>query len=175
MPETTVGLPDNNLFGNLIANTRPSANNPGSQTLNINSIQSDTKAGDVEDIENADNIPFQEILGLHIFNLNIHDTPNSPVPNTPAVESADIELAEESLAETNSSMFHEPILTTTQPVNIFQKTFMPYPESTIQGFDNNLSPHNGKTAGSANVSIYNPFPNAHNVHTLSLPLSPLVG
>src|SRR3989339_678832 len=171
MPETTVGLPDNNLFGNLIANTRPSASNPGSQTLNINSIQSDTKAGDVEDIENADNIPFQEILGLHIFNLNIHDTPNSHVPNTPAVESADIELAEESLAETNSSMFHEPILTTTQPVNIFQKTFMPYPESTIQGFDNNLSPNSGKTAGSADLSIYNPFPVAHNVHT---PISPFV-
>ena len=171
MPETTVGLPDNNLFGNLIANTRPSASNPGSQTLNINSIQSDTKAGDVEDIENADNIPFQEILGLHIFNLNIHDTPNSHVPNTPAVESADIELAEESLAETNSSMFHEPILTTTQPVNIFQKTFMPYPESTIQGFDNNLSPHSGKTAGSANVNIYNPFPNAHNGNP---PISPFV-
>ena len=173
MPETTVGLPDNNLFGNLIANTRPSANNPGSQTLNINSIQSDTKAGDVEDIENADNIPFQEILGLHIFNLNIHDTSNSPVPNTPAVESADIELAEESLAETNSSMFHEPILTTTQPVNIFQKTFMPYPESTIQGFDNNLSPHNGKTAGSANVNIYNPFPNAHNGNPPTSPFIPL--
>src|SRR3989339_865530 len=171
MPETTVGLPDNNLFGNLIANTRPSASNPGSQTLNINSIQSDTNAGDVEDIENADNIPFQEILGLHIFNLNIHDTPNSHVPNTPAVESADIELAEESLAETNSSMFHEPILTTTQPVNIFQKTFMPYPESTIQGFDNNLSPNSGKTAGSADLSIYNPFPVAHNVHT---PISPFV-
>ena len=73
MPETTVGLPDNNLFENLIANTRPSANNPGSQTLNINSIQSDTKAGDVQDIENVDNIPFQEILGLHIFNLNIYN------------------------------------------------------------------------------------------------------
>jgi len=173
MPETTVGLPDNNLFGNLIANTRPSSNNPGSQTLNINSIQSDTKAGDVEDIENIDNIPFQEILGLHIFNLNIHDTPNSPVPNTPAVESADIELAEESLAETNSSMFHEPILTTTQSVNIFQKTFMPYPESTIQGFDNNLSPHSGKTAGSANVNIYNPFPNAHNGNPPTSPFVPL--
>ena len=47
MPETTVGLPDNNLFGNLIANTRLSVNNPGSQTLNINSIQSDTKAEDL--------------------------------------------------------------------------------------------------------------------------------
>ncbi len=173
MPETTVGLPDNNLFGNLIATTRPSSNNPGSQTLNINSIQSDTKAGDVEDIENADNIPFQEILGLHIFNLNIHDTPNSPVPNTPAVESADIELAEESLAETNSSMFHEPILTTTQSVNIFQKTFMPYPESTIQGFDNNVSPNSGKTAGSANVNIYNPFPNAHNGNPPTSPFVPL--
>ncbi|MBM2835437.1 MAG: Flg hook protein, partial [Candidatus Brocadiaceae bacterium] len=138
MPETTVGLPDNNLFGNLIANTRPSASNPGSQTLNINSIQSDTKAGDVEDVENADNIPFQEILGLHIFNLNIHDTPNSHVPNTPAVESADIELPEESLAETNSSAFQEQILTTTQPENILQNTFTPYPESTIQGFGNNL-------------------------------------
>src|SRR3989339_386046 len=173
MPETTVGLPDNNLFENLIANTRPSAssNNPGSQTLNINSIQSDTKAGDVEDIENIDNIPFQEILGLHIFNLNIHDTPNSPVPNTPAVESADIELAEESVAKTNSSMFQEQILTTTQPVNIFQKTFMPYPESTIQGFGNNLSPYNGKPAGSANINIYNPFPNAHNGPP---PISPFV-
>ncbi|HLE87510.1 MAG TPA: hypothetical protein VI727_07575, partial [Candidatus Brocadiaceae bacterium] len=73
MPETTVGLPDNNLFENLIANTRPSENNPGSQTVNINSIQSDTKAGDVQDIENVDNIPFQEILGLHIFNLNIYN------------------------------------------------------------------------------------------------------
>src|SRR3972149_7998266 len=104
MPGTTVGLPDNNLFGNLIANTRPSSNNPGSQTLNINSIQSDTKAGDVEDIENADNMPFQEILGQRIVNLNIHDTPNSPVPNPPAVESADIELAAKSLAETNLSM-----------------------------------------------------------------------
>ena len=172
MPETTVGLQDNNLFGNLIANTRMSANNPGSQTLNINSIQSDAKAGDVEDIENADNMPFQEILGLHIFNLNIHDTPNSHVPNTPAVESADIELAEESLAETNSSLFHEPILTTTQSVNIFQKTFMPYPESTIQGFGNNLSPHNGKTAGSANVNIYNPFPNAHNGNPPTSPFVP---
>ena len=171
MPETTVGLPDNNLFGNLIANTRPSSNNPGSQTLNINSIQSDTKAGDVEDIENADNIPFQEILGLHIFNLNIHDTPNSPVPNTPAVESADIELAEESLAETNSSMFHEPILTTTQPVNILQNTFTPYPEVILQGFGNNLSPSNGKPAGSANVNINNPFPNAHNGNP---PISPFV-
>src|SRR3990172_10489854 len=148
MPETTVGLPDNNLFGNLIANTRPSASNPGSQTLNINSTQSDTEDGDVEDIENVDNMPFQEILGQHIVNLNIHDTSNSPVPNTPAVESAYTELAEESVAETNSSMLHEPILTTTQPVTLFQKTFMPYPESTIQGFGNNLSTHNGKPAGS---------------------------
>src|SRR3989304_7746628 len=127
MPETTVGLPNSNLFGNLIANTRPSLNNPGSQTLNINSTQSDTEDGDVEDIENVDNMPFQEILGQHIVNLNIHDTSNSPVQNTPAVESADIELAEESVTETNSSMFQEQILTTTQPVNILQNTFTPYP------------------------------------------------
>src|SRR3990167_5201709 len=123
MPETTVGLPDNNLFGNLIANTRPSASNPGSQTLNINSIQSDTKAGEVEDIENADNIPFQEILGLHICNLNIHDTPNSPVPNTPAVESADIELAQESVTETNPSVFCEQKSDTIQPADLLQKIF----------------------------------------------------
>src|SRR3990172_2021335 len=123
MPETTVGLPDNNLFGNLIANTRPSASNPGSKTLNINSIQSDTKAGDVEDIENADNIPFQEILGLHICNLNIHDTPNSPVPNTPAVESADIELAQESVTETNPSVFCEQKSDTIQPADLLQKIF----------------------------------------------------
>src|SRR3990167_9342576 len=107
MPETTVGLPNNNLFGNLIANTRPSSNNPGSQTLNINSTQSDTEDGDVEDIENVDNMPFQEILGQHIVNLNIHDTPNSPVQNTPAVESPYIELAEESVTETNPSVLSE--------------------------------------------------------------------
>ena len=77
MPETTVGLQDNNLFGNLIANTRMSTNNSGSQTLNINSIQSDAKAEDVEYIENVDNMPFQEILGQHIFNLNIYN----PFPN----------------------------------------------------------------------------------------------
>ena len=170
MPETTVGLQDNNLFGNLIANTRMSANNPGSQTLNINSIQSDAKAGDVEDIENADNMPFQEILGLHIFNLNIHDTPNSPVPNTPAVESADIELAEESLAETNSSMFHEPILTTTQPVNIFQKTFMPYRNLPFKVLTIIYLLIMARL-GSANVNIYNPFPNAYNGN---LPNSPFV-
>ena len=171
MPETTVGLPDNNLFGNLIANTRPSASNPGSQTLNINSIQSDTKAGDVEDIENVDNMPFQEILGQHIVNLNIHDTPNSPVPNTPAVESPYIELAEESVEETNLATFQEQILTTTQPVNILQNTFTPYPEVILQGFGNNLSPSNGKPAGSANVNINNPFPNAHNG---TPPISPFV-
>ena len=171
MPETTVGLPNNNLFGNLIANTRPSSNNPGSQTLNINSIQSDTKAGDVEDIENADNMPFQEILGQHIVNLNIHDTPNSPVPNTPAVESPYIELAEESVEETNLATFQEQILTTTQPVNILQNTFTPYPEVILQGFGNNLSPSNGKPAGSANVNINNPFPNAHNG---TPPISPFV-
>jgi len=171
MPETTVGLPSNNLFGNLIANTRPSSNNPGSQTLNINSTQSDTEAGGVEDIENVDNMPFQEILGQHLVNLNIHDTPNSPVQNTPAVESADIELAEESAAETNSSMFQEQILTTTQPVNILQNTFTPYSGVTIQGLCNNLSPDNGKSAGSANINIYNPFPNAHNGNP---PISPFV-
>ncbi|HHT9144076.1 MAG: flagellar hook-length control protein FliK [Candidatus Brocadiaceae bacterium] len=173
MPETTVGLPDNNLFGNLIASTRPSASNPGSQTLNINSIQSDTKIEDVEDIENADNIPFQEILGQHIFNLNIHNTPNSPVPNTPAVESANIIPAPEPGAETNSSLFHEQILTAIQPVNILQKTFTPYPESTIQDFGNNLSPHNGETAGNANLNIYNPFPNAHNGNPPTSPFVPL--
>ena len=171
MPETTVGLPNNNLFGNLIANTRQSSNNPGSQILNTNSTQSDTEDGDVEGIENVDNMPFQEILGQHIVNLNIHDTPNSPVPNTSAVESAYIELAGESGAETNSSMFQEQILTTTQPVNILQNTFTPYPEVTIQGFGNNLSPYNGKPAGSANVNIYNPFPNAHNGNP---PISPFV-
>lgn len=171
MPETTVGLLDNNLFGNLIANTRPSASNPGSQTLNINSIQSDTKIEDVEDIENVDNIPFQEILGQHIFNLNIHNTPNSPVPNTPAFESANIIPAPEPGAETNASLFHEQILTAIQPVNILQKTFTPYPASTIQDFDNNLSPHNSETAGSDNLSIYNLFPGDHNVHT---PISPFV-
>ena len=171
MPETTVGLPNNNLFGNLIANTRQSSNNPGSQILNTNSTQSDTEDGDVEGIENVDNMPFQEILGQHIVNLNIHDTPNSPVPNTSAVESAYIELAGESGAETNSSMFQEQILTTTQPVNILQNTFTPYPEVTIQGFGNNLSPYNGKPAGSANVNINNPFPNAHNGNP---PISPFV-
>src|SRR3989339_979203 len=171
MPETTVGLPNNNLFGNLIANTRPSSNNPGSQTLNINSTQSDTEDGDVEDIENADNMAFQEILGQHIVNLNIHDTPNSPVPNTPAVESPYIELAEESVEETNLATFQEQILTTTQPVNILQNTFTPYPEVILQGFGNNLSPSNGKPAGSANVNINNPFPNAHNGNP---PISPFV-
>ena len=171
MPETTVGLPNNNLFGNLIANTRQSSNNPGSQILNTNSTQSDTEDGDVEGIENVDNMPFQEILGQHIVNLNIHDTPNSPVPNTSAVESAYIELAGESGAETNSSMFQEQILTTTQPVNILQNTFTPYPEVTIQGFGNNLFPYNGKPAGSANVNINNPFPNAHNG---TPPISPFV-
>src|SRR3972149_7915258 len=171
MPETTVGLPDNNLFGNLIANPRPSSNNPGSQTLNINSSQSDTEDGDVENIENADNMPFQEILGQHIVNLNIHDTPNSPVPNTPAVESPYIELAEESVEETNLATFQEQILTTTQPVNILQNTFTPYPEVILQGFGNNLSPSNGKPAGSANVNINNPFPNAHNGNP---PISPFV-
>lgn len=171
MPESTVGLPNNNLFGNLIANTRQSSNNPGSQILNTNSTQSDTEDGDVEGIENVDNMPFQEILGQHIVNLNIHDTPNSPVPNTSAVESAYIELAGESGAETNSSMFQEQILTTTQPVNILQNTFTPYPEVTIQGFGNNLSPYNGKPAGSANVNINNPFPNAHNGNP---PISPFV-
>ena len=171
MPETTVGLPNNNLFGNLIANTRPSSNNPGSQTLNINSTQSDTEDGDVEDIENADNMAFQEILGQHIVNLNIHDTPNSPVPNTPAVESPYIELAEESVEETNLATFQEQILTTTQPVNILQNTFTPYPEVILQGFGNNLSPSNGKPAGSANVNINNPFPNAHNG---TPPISPFV-
>ncbi len=173
MPETTVGLPSNNLFGNLIANTRPSSNNPGSQTLNINSIQSDTEAGGVEDIENADNMPFQEILGQHLVNLNIHDTLNSPVQNTPAVESADIELAEESAVETNLSTFQEQILTTTQPVNILQNTFTSYPEVTIQGFGNNSSPDNGKPAGSANINIYNPFPNAHNGSPPISPFAPL--
>src|SRR3989339_1200805 len=173
MPETTVGLPNNNLFGNLIANTRPSSNNPGSQTLNINSSQSDTEDGDVENIENADNMPFQEILGQHIVNLNIHDTPNSPVPNTPAVESPYIELAEESVEETNLATFQEQILTTTQPVNILQNTFTPYPEVTIQGFGINLSPRNGKTAGGANVNIYNPFPNAHNGNPPTSPFVPL--
>jgi len=162
MPETTVGLPNNNLFGSLVANTRPSSNNPGSQTLNINSTQSDTEDGCVEDTENVDNIPFQEILGQHIVNLNIHDTPNSPAQNTPAVESAYIELAEESVVETNSSLFQEQILTTTQPENILQNTFTPYPEVTIQGFGNNLSSYNGKSAGSANLNINNPFPNANN-------------
>ena len=171
MPETTVGLPNNNLFGNLIANTRPSSNNPGSQTLNINSTKSDTEDGDVEDIENVDDIPFQEILGQHIVNLNIHDTPNSTVPNTSAVESADIELAGESGAETNTSTFQEQILTTTQPVNILQNTFTPYPEVTIQGFGNNLSPYNGKPARSTNLNINNPFPNAHNGNP---PISPFV-
>ena len=173
MPETTVGLPDNNLFGNLIANTRPSLNSQGSQTLHINSIQSDTKVEDGEDIENVDNIPFQEILGQHIFNLNIHNTPNSPVPNTPAVESANIELAQESGAETNASLFHEQILTAIHPVNILQKTFTPYPESTIQDFGNNLSPQNGETAGNANLNIYNPFPNAHNGNPQTSPFVPL--
>ena len=171
MPETTVGLPNNNLFGNLIANTRPSSNNPGSQTLNINSTQSDTEVGDVEDIENVDTMPFQEILGQHIVNLNIHDTPNSPVPNTPAVESPYIELAEESVEETNLATFQEQILTTTQLVNILQNTFTPYPEVILQGFGNNLSPSNGKPAGSANVNINNPFPNAHNGNP---PISPFV-
>ena len=88
-----------------------------------------------------------------------------------AVESANIELAQESVAETNSSMLHEQILTTIQPVNILQKTFTPYPESTIQSFGNNLSPNNGETAGSANLNIYNPFPNAHNGNS---PISPFV-
>src|SRR3972149_2917934 len=171
MPETTVGLPNNNPFGNLIANPRPSSNNPGSQTLNINSTKSDTEDGDVEDIENVDDIPFQEILGQHIVNLNIHDTPNSTVPNTSAVESADIELAGESGAETNTSTFQEQILTTTQPVNILQNTFTPYPEVTIQGFGNNLSPYNGKPARSTNLNINNPFPNAHNGNP---PISPFV-
>src|SRR3989339_1674823 len=171
MPETTVGLPNNNLFGNLIANTRPSSNNPGSQTLNINSTKSDTEDGDVEDIENVDDIPFQEILGQHIVNLNIHDTPNSPVQNTPAVESPYIELAEESVEETNLATFQEQILTTTQPINILQNTFTPYPEVILQGFGNNLSPSNGKPAGSANVNINNPFPNAHNGNP---PISPFV-
>ena len=76
MPETTVGLPGNNLFGNLIASTRPSLNGQGSQALHINSVQSDTKVEDgeeVEGIENTDNIPFQEILGQHICNLNIYN------------------------------------------------------------------------------------------------------
>lgn len=162
MPETTVGLPNNNLFGNLVANTRPSSNNSGSQTLNINSTRSDTEDEYVEDIENADTIPFQEILGQHIVNLNIHDTSNSPGQNTPAEESA---------AETNLSTFQEQISTTTQPENILQNTFTSYPEVTIQGFGNNLSPYNGKPAGSANVNINNPFPNAHNGKP---PISPFV-
>src|SRR3972149_10972691 len=165
MPGTTVGLPDNNLFGNLIANTRPSVNNPGSQTLNINSIQSDTKAEDVDDVL------FQEILGQHIFNLSIHDTPNSPIPNTPAVESTNIELAQESVMETNPSVLCEQILNTIQPADILQKTFTQYTDSHIQGSGNNLFPNSGKTVGSANLSIYNPFPGAHNVHT---PISPFV-
>ena len=165
MPGTTVGLPDNNLFGNLIANTRPSVNNPGSKTLNINSIQSDTKAEDVDDVL------FQEILGQHIFNLSIHDTPNSPIPNTPAVESTNIELAQESVMETNPSVLCEQILNTIQPADILQKTFTQYTDSPIQGSGNNLFPNSGKTVGSANLSIYNPFPGAHNVHT---PISPFV-
>ena len=124
MPETTVGLPDNNLFGNLSTNTRPSPNNPGSQTLNINSIQSDTED---EDLENVNDIPFQEILVQHMSNSCIHDTPNSPVPNTPAIESTGTELAQESAIETNPSVLYEQILNTVQPVNTLQKTFTPYP------------------------------------------------
>ena len=141
MPETTVGLPDNNLFGNLIANTRLSVNNPGSQTLNINSIQSDTKA---EDLGNIDDMPFQEILGQHIFNLSIHDTLNSPVPNTPAVDTTNNELAQESVTESNPSVLCEQILNTIQPADILQKTFTQYPDSPIQGSSNNLFPNSGK-------------------------------
>ena len=170
MPETTVGLPDNNLFGNLIANTRPSANNPGSQTLNINSIQSDTK---VEEVENTEDIPFQEILGQHMSNSCINDTPNSPVPNTPAVESTDTELAQESAIETNPFALYEQILNTIQPADILQKTFTPYPESTTQDVGNNLFPNSGKTAGSANLNIYNPLPNARNEDAPASPFAPL--
>jgi len=173
MSETTVGLSDNNLFGNLIANTRPSANNPGSQTLNINSIQSDTTAGDVQDIENIDDIPFQEILGLHICNLNSHDTPNSPVPNTPAVELTNIELAQESVTETNPSVLSEQKSDTIQPADLLQKTFIPYPESTMQGIGNNLSPNRDKTAGSANLNIYNSFADVNNGHPSISPFVPL--
>ena len=169
MPETTVGLPDNNLFGNLIANTRPSANNAGSQTLNINSIQSDTKA---EDVENTDDIPFLEILGQHIFDLSIHYTPNSPVPNTPAVESTNIELAQESAIKTNPSVLYEQILNTIQPADILQKAFTPYPESIMQDFGNNLFPNSDKTARSANLNIYTPFPGAHNEDTPTFPFVP---
>ncbi|MBI2470984.1 MAG: flagellar hook-length control protein FliK [Planctomycetes bacterium] len=170
MPETTVGLPDNNLFANLIANTRPSQNNPGAQTLDINSIQSDTEA---EDLENINDIPFQEILGQHMSNSCIHSTTNSPVPSTPAVESADTELAQESAIETNPFVLYEQILNTLQPADILQKTSTPHPESTMQDFGNNLFPSTGKTAGSDNLTTYNPFPNARNEDAPYSPFAPL--
>ena len=172
MSETTVGLSDNNLFGNLIASTRPSLNNPCSQTLNTNSIQSDTTAGDEQNIENADDIPFQEILGLHLSNLNSHDIPNSPVPHTPAVEITNIELAQESVTEANPSMLREQKSDPIQPADFLQKTFMPYPESAMQGFGNNLSPNRDNAAGSANLNIYNPFADVNNGHPSISPFVP---
>lgn len=189
MPETTAGLSDFNLFVNLTANTRPSRNTTDCQTPAIDTIQSDTKA---EDAENLTDIPFQEILGQHLFNLITHTTPNSSVPNAPAVESTDtkpaqtfateasplmaestgIKLALASATVTNSSLPDKHLVNTIQPADVLQDTFFPYPESAMQDFVNNLIPNNGAIGGSTNANIFTPFPNALNEDAPVFPFGP---
>src|SRR3990172_11745775 len=170
MPETTAGLPDFNLFVNLTANTRPSRNTTDCQTTAIDTMQSDTEA---EDAENVTDIPFQEILGQHLFNLIPHTPPNSPVPNAQAVESTDtkpaqsvakgtsplmvestgIKLTQASATVKNPLLSDKHLVNISQPAGVLQNTFIPYPESAMQDFVNNLIPNNGAIGGSANAKI----------------------
>lgn len=167
MPETTVGLSDNNLFGSLIATTRSSASNQGAQMQSINPEQSNTEVEDEEN--NIDNIPFQEILGQHILNSDMQDAPNPQATNTQVVESANDGLTQESATETTPSLLYSHIQNTTETASALQMMFAQRPGVNLQGFSSNPPSNSGKTAGNTDLTIYAP---AANVPHGNLPISP---
>lgn len=169
MPETSVGLSDNSLLGNLIATTRPSVSNQGAQTSSINPVQSDPESDDGEN--NIDNIPFQEILGQHMQNSNIPDTLHSPLPNTPVVASANTGLTQPPVTETNPSLFFNQTQNTTETASALQKMLAQRPGIPLHGFRSNPSSGSGKTAESADLNTYPPAPNILN---RDIPTSPFV-